>query len=182
MELIYFRALEPGDLERTYQWHNDPNLYKTLGGVFHYVSRTTEEEWLRQMAAFSNREINLAVCLTENSQHIGNIYLRNIDWVARHGEVHLFIGEAGERLKGYGQAATRLLARYAFRDLGLLRLYCFIIGDNQPSIKMFEKCGWMVEGKLRNHTFKDGHFKDVLAMGICASDIPSESNKTGRDR
>jgi RimJ/RimL family protein N-acetyltransferase len=174
MELVYFRALELDDLDRTFKWHNDQDLYRTLGGSFRYTSRATEEEWLRKMAAFSNQEVNLAVCLTETSQHIGNIYLRNINWTARNGEVHLFIGEVGDRSKGCGQAAMRLIARHAFQQLGLLRLYGFIIGDNHPSIRMLEKCGWVVEGTLRKHTFKDGHFKDVLVMGICASDLQSE--------
>jgi len=120
MEPVYLRALELDDLERTYKWHNDPEMYRTLGGAFHHVSHVTEEEWLRKMVVSSPNEVNLAICLTENSLHIGNIYLRNIDWIARNGEAHLFIGEVGERSKGCGQAAIRLLVRYAFQDLGLI--------------------------------------------------------------
>ena len=65
-------------------------------GVFHYASRASDEEWLRKKQMFSDEEVNLAICLTENSQHIGNIYLRNIDWIARHAELRIFIG-AGPR-------------------------------------------------------------------------------------
>jgi len=174
MEAIYLRSLELNDLERTYKWHNDPELYSTLGGPFSYVSHATEEEWLRKKQTFSPREVNLAICLTENSQHIGNIYLRNIDWIARHGEVHLFIGEVGDRSKGFGQTAVHLLTKHAFQDLGLLRLYAFILEDNKPSLRMFEKCGWMAEAQLRKHAFKDGKFKDVVVIGICAGDLLPE--------
>jgi RimJ/RimL family protein N-acetyltransferase len=172
MEPVYLRALELDDLDRTYKWHNDQELYRTLGGIFRYVSRATEEEWLRKKQAYDPQEVNLAICLTDNSQHIGNIYLRNINWIARHGEVHVFIGESGERSKGYGAVALRLMIEYAFHNLGLLRLYLFILEGN-TSIKLAEKFGFVLEGRLRKHAFKDGQFKDVLVVGLCASDLPS---------
>jgi RimJ/RimL family protein N-acetyltransferase len=174
METVYLRALELNDLERTYKWHNDPELYKSLGGQFHYVSHASEEEWLRQKVVYSPREVNLAICLTSTSQHIGNIYIRDIDWIARHGHfTGLLIGEPDQRSKGYGQAALRLLITHAFQDLGLLRLWGFLLEENKPSFRMLEKCGFVVEGKLRNHAFKDGCFKDVLVVGLCASDVTS---------
>lgn len=170
MELIYLRALELDDLERTHRWHNDPALYESLTEPFRYVSRTAEEEWLRKKIAYSTQEMNLAICLTDDSQHIGNIYLRNIDWVSRCGELSIFIGESGQRSKGYGQAAVRLLIKHAFQDLSLLRLYLFVLAGNKPAIKMYEKCGFVVEGKLRRHLLKDGELKDTLIMGLCADD------------
>ena len=170
MEPVYLRALEIDDLERTHKWHNDPALYETLTSAFRYVSRVAEEEWLSKRLAYSTQEVNLAICLASNSQHIGNIYIKNIDWVARHAELGVFIGDPDQRSKGYGQAAMRLVIRHAFQDLGLQRLYGFILADNKASIRMCEKCGLVVEGKLRKHFFKGGELKDVVVMGLCADD------------
>ena len=171
METVYLRALELNDLERTHRWHNDPALYETVVGAFRYVSRAAEEEWLCQKQAFSNQEVNLALCLTSDSTHIGNIYLRNINWIARHAEVAgLLIGEPEQRSKGYGTTALRLLIQHAFRDLGLLRLYAFILEENQPVRRVIEKCGFIVEGKLRKHAYKNGEFKNVLVVGLCFAD------------
>ena len=142
-------------------------------GEFHYVSRTTDEEWLRKKQVFSTSEVNLAICLTNNSQHIGNIYLRNIDWIARHAELRIFIGEPDQRSKGYGQVAVRLLMKHAFEDLGLLRLYLFVLDDNQSAIRAYEKSGFVMEGRLRRHFFGEGRFKDYLIMGLCADDLPA---------
>jgi len=170
MEPVYLRALELDDLDRTYKWHNDQELYKTIG-TFHYVSRATDEEWLRKKQAYSNEEVNLAICVTANSEHIGNIYLRNIDWIARTSELRMFIGEPDQRSKGYGQAAIGLLIKHAFDDLGLLRLYLFVYDDNKPAIRSYEKCGFIIEGKLRKHFFISGKFKDCLVMGLCTDDL-----------
>jgi diamine N-acetyltransferase len=172
MEPVYLRSLEVGDLDRTYQWHNNHELYKTMG-VFHYVSRATEEDWLRKKAAFSNDEVDLAICLTDTSQHIGNIYLRNIDWIARNAELRIFIGESDQRSQGYGQAAVRLLVKHAFEDLGLLRLYLTVIDGNEAARTAYEKCGFVVEGKFRKHFFNEGRFKDCWVMGLCAADLPA---------
>ncbi len=109
----------------------------------------------------------LAICLSESHEHIGNIYLRKVDWIARNAEMGIFIGVSAERGKGLGAAAIQLLVDHAFRDLGLRRLYSFILSDNERSIKVFSKCGFAVEGELIGHAFKRGEFKNVVVMGRC---------------
>jgi diamine N-acetyltransferase len=166
---VYLRALESEDLDRTHKWHNDPELYQTLVGPFRYVSRASEEEWLNSMQKYSCRQVNLAICLTSGEEHIGNVYLRDIDWISRHGELHTFIADSAHQSKGYGQAAIRLLITYAFEQLGLLRLYLFVLDENKRAIRAYEKCGFVAEGKLRRHAFKGGKYSDVVVMGICAT-------------
>jgi RimJ/RimL family protein N-acetyltransferase len=156
MEPVYLRALELEDLERTWKWHNDPELYETLQGTFHHVSRATEEDWLRKKVVYSPQELNLAICLRSNSEHIGNIYVRNIDWVARHGEVGIFLGEVGQRSRGYGPAAMRLLIKHAFQNMA----WCGCMTSPWRTTRWQSECVRSVSG------FKDGRFKDVLVMGL----------------
>lgn len=166
MDTIYLRPLAADDLERTWRWHNDPALYDTLGGTFRHVSRETEAEWLKQKMAPSSHEVNLAICLSDSGEHIGNAYLRDIDWVHRRAELHLFIGDDTMRGKGYGQFATRELVRHAFHDLNLRRLYLHVLADNARAIRTYEKCGFTAEGRLQQHAFKHDKFVDVLVMGL----------------
>jgi RimJ/RimL family protein N-acetyltransferase len=170
MENVYLRALELSDLEKTWKWHNDSGLYQMLVAPFRYVSRTAEEEWIRRKMAYSQTEFQLAICLKENNQHIGNINLRNIDLVSRLAEVGIFITEPEHWSKGYGQEAMRLLLRHAFDDLGLRRVYLTVFEDNHRAIRSYEKCGFVVEGRLRKHAYKCGQFKDLIFMGICVGD------------
>lgn len=165
---VYLRALEVTDLDRTLGWHNDSGLYETLGTPFRPVSRQTEEAWLKKAAEWSNNSLSFAVCLVETNAHIGNTYLREIDWISRRGELHLFIGEASERQKGYGQSAVRLLVSYAFRVLGLRRIYLEVLAENSRGVQAYEKCGFRKEGCMTGHTLKNGQFKDVLIMGLNA--------------
>ena len=175
MNKIYLRALNLQDIDRTYAWHNDADLYVATVGAFRYVSHQAEEEWLRHKTTFSDKEVNLAICLVETKDHIGNIYIRDIDWIARHAELTgVIIGDPANRSKGYGISALRLLVKYTFQDLGLIRLYGLALAEHGQSINMMKKCGFTIEGTLRKHSFKKSVFKDVVIMGVCIEDVSME--------
>jgi len=170
--LVYLRALELGDLERTYKWHSDPDLYKTIGGTFRFSSRHSEEDWLRKKAAFSNNELNLAICLVETGEHIGNIYMRNIDWVARSGDLTgIMIGVAEYQKRGYAFNAIYLIIKHAFKDLGLHRLTGFMLADNAASIRLMDKLNFKREGLMRQASFKEGVYRDVYMYSQLANEF-----------
>ena len=113
-----------------------------------------------------HNEYNLAICINDSQAHIGNIYLRSIDWLSRHASIEIFIGETANQSKGYGQSALRQIMLYAFVNLGLHKLTLQVLADNGAAIHVYKKCGFQVEGSLRKHLFKNGDWQDVLCMGI----------------
>lgn len=171
-EPIILRALEATDLERCHSWHNDRSLYETLCDHFRFVSSHAEEKWLEQRTSYANSssEVSLAMCVRESGRHIGNIYLRQINWISRRAELSIFIGDLQHRSRGFGQSAVKQLLAYAFNDLGLKRVYLGVLSDNPAAIHIYEKCGFKIEGTLRNHDFKDGEWKDEIIMGVCAGE------------
>lgn len=68
--------------------------------------------------------------------------------------------------KGYGAEASRLLVEYAFNELNYHKLYARVSGDNQASQKVWEKLGFNKEGVLRDHTFMQGEYKNVVYYGV----------------
>jgi len=163
---IFLRALELEDLDRIHKWHNDQEMYRIMGGHFRFVSKTATEEWLRKKVQYQTDELNLAICIKETSQHIGNIYLRNIDWMDRQAEMQIWIGEPEMRAKGYGTEAHQLLQEYAVKDLGMRRLYAYIQKGN-TSQKLAEKMGLTLEGTMRNYAFVNGAWRDFYILAIC---------------
>jgi len=178
---VYLRALELGDLERCHKWHNDMALYQELDGSFHFVSKDVEESWLREKCRSSSSEINLAICLKTSREHIGNIYLRHINWISRNANLHILIGEKKNRAKGYGQSAIRQLLSYAFDHLNLKRVYLEVLADNKAATHVYQKCGFKIEGTMHNHVFKNGGWKNVIMMGICVEDFTSQ-NESGQSQ
>lgn len=172
---VFLRALEEGDLERTQRWHNDPEIYHALVDGFRFVSAQAESDWLAKRAGYSPTEVNLAICLSPGRKHIGNIYLRPINLTFRNAVLGVFIGEKKHRGRGFGRQALCALLRHAFGDLGLHRIYFEVLADNKPAIRLYETVGFKTEGRLRDHVFKDGKFKDALVMGILAEDFPHDA-------
>ena len=163
---VFLRSLVESDFACTYRWHNDADLYDTLGDNYRKVKIAEEIDWLRRKSAETAEEINLAICLSSTDEHIGCIYLRGIDWKRRCGELHIFIGSALNRGKGYGQAAVRLLLDKAFRDLRLNRVTLEVLADNTAAIRAYEKCGFTLDHVSDNRIFKHGKPKNLLIMGI----------------
>ena len=174
-EPVYLRALEQRDIEKTYKWHNSPELYRTIVGPYFFVSREAERLWLDKQCKYSDKEINLAICEVESDEHIGNIYLRSIDWIARTGALNVFIGEVEKQSHGYGDSAVRQLIDYAFRTLNLRKIYLRVLSDNLNAIKLYKKLGFIVEGELKSHVYKNGKYRNVLMMGLTMAD-PSVNN------
>jgi len=171
MSKVFLRSLEIGDIEQTYKWHTDENLYKTMGGVFRFVSMGAEKEWLLNKEKYSNQEINLAICVVDYSLPIGIISVRDIDWISRSGHLMgVFIGDPKYRGQGYGTDALRLMVEHCFYDLGLNRIFGEVLETNLTSIKMMERCGFKVEGCLRQQAFKQGRHENLLVMGILSSE------------
>ena len=169
MNSIFLRAMEVNDLEYTHKWHTDQQLYSTLFGTFRYVSMDAEKAWLLGKAAYSTKEVNLMICLQDNSEPIGMISVRDIDWVAKKGHLAgIMIGENRYQGQGYGTQALNLLLKHCFEDLGINKIWTHILADNEPSQIIFKKCGFRVEGRLRQHAFKNGQYTDVVHVGLCA--------------
>ena len=175
---VSLRALESADIEATLAWHNSGELYQNLGAPARFVSRESEIQWLKARSAFSQNELNLAIITAGDGKHIGNIYLREIDWVSRRGVLHIFIGDSVSRSKGYGTAAVNLLIEHAFLNLNLQRITLEVLEDNEHAVACYAKLGFVKEGVLRKHIFKNGNYLDVFYMAILKEEfLVWKSNK-----
>ncbi|MEI5604432.1 GNAT family protein, partial [Streptomyces brasiliscabiei] len=58
----------------------------------------------------------------EDDRLIGKAVVEWIDWTNGNGFLHLGLGAAEDRRKGYGSQALSMLLRYAFSELNLYRV------------------------------------------------------------
>jgi RimJ/RimL family protein N-acetyltransferase len=68
--------------------------------------------------------------------------------------------------KGYGTDATHTMLRFAFTEMGLHRVTLGVADYNARARRVYEKCGFQVEGRLREAKFRDGRWCDNIIMGI----------------
>jgi RimJ/RimL family protein N-acetyltransferase len=97
-------------------------------------------------------------------------FLKNINMIFRHAEFAILI-DAAQKGKGYGKEACYKTLEFGFRNLGLNKIYLKVRTDNSSAIRIYETCGFKVEGTIREDVYKQGKFADQFYMGILFSEF-----------
>jgi ribosomal-protein-alanine N-acetyltransferase len=79
---------------------------------------------------------------------------------------------ASEWGNGYATETARLLTGFAFGALGLHRVSAAIGPDNDASIAVVKRLGFSYEGRLRDHVFTGGAWRDSLLYSVLAGEWP----------
>ena len=163
---VVLRAPEMNDKELLYKWANDPDIWKLLGGWhFPYASLSTEK-WISGANSNNHRDHVFCIVAPEIGL-IGTANLLEIDWKNRHAEHGMMLGDRQNRGKGYGLDTVMALMRYAFEELGLVRLDSGMVESNERSIHFYtESCGWEIEGRKKNFYYRSGRYFDQVIVGI----------------
>lgn len=163
---LLLRALEPSDLNANYLgWLNDPEVNRYLETRF--LPQTMEAlQGYWQAHRDDPASPWFAICLQADGRHIGNIKLGPIQWLHRRADISLFIGDRTCWGKGYASEAIAAVRDWAFADLDLQKLNAGIYASNLSSRRAFEKCGFSLEGTLKDECFLDGTRTDVDKLGL----------------
>lgn len=144
---ITLRVPEPHDLEMLMQWENDPEHWA--------VSQTTVPFSRHVMVKFieSGHDLmeqkQVRFMVLKGGDVFGAVDLFDYDPVNLRAGVGILIDRSARR-QGIAEGALRLLETYC-RDVLLLRnLHASIHSGNLPSVKLFEKAGYVNCGLRRN--------------------------------
>jgi RimJ/RimL family protein N-acetyltransferase len=101
-----------------------------------------------------------------SGEYVGEVYLANPDWEVPCIEVGYFTAQhKGGR--GYAAEAARAACRIAFERLGVRRVELQCAADNEKSARVARRCGFTLEGRLRERTHKKaGPPVDRLWFGL----------------
>ena len=166
---VYLRPLELDDAATILPWFNDPEVTRLLRRC-RPITLAEEQEFLQRLRS-AETEVRFGIALREADQLIGTAGLRGIDDRNRHSEFGISIGEKQHWGKGHGTEATGLVMRYAFQTLNLNRLWLHVYEYNARAIRVYEKLGFRVEGRLRQDTFREGRYWDTLVMGVLREEV-----------
>jgi RimJ/RimL family protein N-acetyltransferase len=163
--LVRLRLVEEQDLPLLVSWRNTPTIWANFFNKFP-LSTAGQRGWFASLVANQSKKLFI-ICAAEDDEPIGTIGLDNIDFANQSVEFgNILIGKQEYVGKGYATEATRLMLSYCFSRLNMNRVYLVVYADNARAINLYERCGFKVEGTLREAQFADGVFKDVLAMSI----------------
>lgn len=123
-------------------------------------------------ARVAGEELNLAVVDATSGRLLGAIGLIKVSETAMSAEVGYWLAREA-RGHGHISRAVRLLARWAFDELGLARLELTTDPENVASQRVAERCGFRQEGHLRSHVLirHSGQRRDTLVYGLLPGDL-----------
>jgi len=124
--------------------------------------------WLERVAELwrDGARANFAVADAASNELLGSIGLRLVDG---NGQAWYWTLPAA-RGRGTATRALRLLARWAFDDLGLARVQLLAEPENEASQRVAEKAGFQREGLLRSYFELKGRRADGLMFARLRDD------------
>jgi RimJ/RimL family protein N-acetyltransferase len=105
------------------------------------------------------KSLNLAITEKSTDRVIGGIGLMNIEWTNRAADIGYWLGRSYWG-RGLVPQAVKGFVDYIFKFLGLHRLSAVIFGPNLQSRRVMEKCGFLMEGTMRERYLLDGELVD----------------------
>ena len=163
---VRLRLLDPNDSARVLAWRNSPEVSAYMYSD-HKIGRDEHDRWFSGALTASDRRYWV---VDMDGAPVGLANLARIDPTARRCDWAYYLGEASTRGQGLGSRIEYMVLRHVFETLRLNKLCCEVLLDNEAVWKLHESFGFVREAMLRQHVFKDGRFRDVVGLGMLASD------------
>jgi L-phenylalanine/L-methionine N-acetyltransferase len=106
----------------------------------------------------------LVACVDD--QVVGNIALSTTAASPRRrhvGEIAMAVHDSWQG-KGCGYALLSAALDLADNWMDLRRIELQVYTDNERGVRLYERCGFEIEGTLKQFAFRDGKYVDVYAM------------------
>ena len=110
----------------------------------------------------------LSFVIAVDGAAVGSATLFDFDLFARHAEAGISL-ERNARGRGIGTAAIVQLVEFGFVRHNLRRIHLQAIASNIAAIRAYEKAGFTIEGRQRQHAWVRGTYEDIVRMGILRS-------------
>lgn len=146
--------------------HSFPMILSTVTSKMNaeLFIRSRLNEWTEQQS------FTFAVWNKDQTEIIGHISIKNIDWTIPRAELAYFLSSEYEG-KGIMTEVLKEIINLTFRLLNMNKLFVRVITSNDKSYKVAEKCGFVREGIIRNdHRTFDGELVTLYYYGFTRED------------
>ena len=167
-ELIRLRAPVPEDAAFIAAYVSMPEVSRTLASWAH--APYSVDQALDWVARRDPSQINWAIDCLEDGAFVGCTGLRDLDFRDRNCEWGIWIGPPTRWNRGYGTEACRLATSFAFRELGMEKVYLTVYDANPAGRRAYEKAGFRVEGTLLRDHWWEGGFTTSYLMAAYRDD------------
>jgi len=158
------------DLPRYQELFSEPEISLHYGGLG-VAENLTRLQRRYDTGEFDNTDRFLLLVIETEGELIGAMTLRNEENLpSRSATFGIMIGERAYLDRGYGTEASTLLLDYAFAVLGYHKINLDFFEYNARAQAMYEKLGFVLEGRRRENHWSRGRFWDDILMGMTAEE------------
>lgn len=163
---VRLRELRKEDVEKAQKFFNVFEVRNLTQSKIPYPFKFDDEKKFYDSISADNDEYTFAIEDLTKKLYIGSCGVNSIDWKNRHAEIGIFIGNKDFWNKGYGTDAMSLLVKFVFEQMNIHKIKLSVFSFNKRAIRCYEKCGFKVDGVLREEVFKDGQYYDEILMSL----------------
>jgi len=174
-EKVILRAVERDDMKRFHELERNVELVLLADGEWQprplaAIEKEFEKDLERENYSFFAIEVD--------GKLIGGCGLHHSH--RRDGSTEFGIGIYDPEYigKGYGSDAIRTLLRWAFQIQNWRRVQLRTLACNERAIHVYQKLGFIEEGRLREQVFFEGRYVDEVVMGLLRSEWEAKWSAT----
>lgn len=162
-DTLVLRAIEKEDNGLLKEMINNPEIEKMVVGWSFPASDMRQDKWYEN-TIFNNGEVKYII--EYNGVAVGMAAITRIDFKNSTANIDIKIANEENKKQGIGYRTVSLLKKYSFEELNLHCLTASILEENIASRKLFEKSGFVLEGKRRNRVYKAGTYHNLYDYSI----------------
>lgn len=170
---VRLRAVEPEDWTVYFAWNQDDEQARALDSVPLPRSAADMRRWMEERAARPPSEesddFRFAI-ENEIGRMVGGLSIHHTNRQAGTLSYGINILR-GDRRCGYAAEAIALALRYYFAEQRYQKVTVGVFDFNTASIRLHERLGFQLEGRLRRMTYSHGRFFDLFVYGLTSEEF-----------
>lgn len=155
------RLVEEDDLPKLFTWRNTERIRKAMY-TSHIISWEEHCAWFKRTT--EERYTNRHYLFLHNKTPLGVVNFTDITKMHKRLTWGFYIGEEGAP-KASGTIMGIRALDLAFNELEMHKVCGEVLMDNHQSVVYHEKMGFLHEGILKEHIFKEDKYVDVIVFG-----------------
>ncbi|WP_130805560.1 GNAT family N-acetyltransferase [Senegalia massiliensis] len=169
-EKVVLTEYRKEDIKKAKEYVNDAEIKGLLSpGIPYPYTLEDEEKWYQNQSA-NNDKYNFAIRTLEDNKYIGGCGINSVNWKNSNVIIGIFIGDKDYWSKGYGTDALKVLIKFIFNEMNINKIKLNVYSFNKRAIRCYEKCGFKVEGVLKQEIYRHGKYQDDILMALLKED------------
>jgi RimJ/RimL family protein N-acetyltransferase len=162
--------MEPADADALWRWNHDPEVMRWMNDDYAQTPARVRT-FLQERPRNDYGDVLLGIEAIADGRLVGLIRLHGAEPETGNADLDVYLGEKDCWGGGYATDAVRSVCRYGFDKMRLHKITLTVVTDNHAARRVYEKVGFVEEGRLREVFRRDGRWYDKYTMGLLEGEL-----------